>query len=1450
MDVRLPDGTVVRGVPDGTSKADLVQKLGRNGYDTSWYKEEESSYANRVLTEGLPAVANIAQDIALSIPAGIRGAGEALATGSMERGAEGFESSMEQLRGVLPRFTGVEGTEQAFQEGFQKHIAEPVGQLAEQAASGTMFNLADDSRLGVRPQPGAQTIGEAAANFAPLPGARFARRFPYVGSDWKTAKLRAEAEQAAKQATELDAARQKQFQEQAIQRDWISEQREIDSGPKRPGLDYGVERGPQRDFWEQERPVDRGLEPSGRPAETPSLEYGKPESLIPVERGLTDRSALDLEKDTPYIRQDGIPFEKVDDGVSRILEQKKQAEQEALFRQRELETRSGLSKQTEIELAYEQLRPEIPGRTFLEKLEQDLTRSESPKRVGPFSGEVKLGVGIDAVEWVKRYGPSIADWAKKQHIPDLVYQGIPKGVSPDKPSYWFTTSLPEAVMWASRNGDGGRIAVASAAEIKGHRTKSERLDFPDSEHIYSGDTKSRPILREFPLVGEPTGGPGKKQGGAWTPLAKKGPSYQDFLKELKHAKLDHIPDTVKKQMWEGRQKGKTPEPISNPNQPSEKTIRDIPGLDKETRELYYDQRDIKVLGEDLRKLKGGDTRGGSIVVPEAYRAAKHTMTRWMNSKINETMDKTAKWAEDLQIGTKFKSHRRVVDPDSPRGLWHGLSNDQKVTLNKLGNALTDKNLPFTRDNIQQVLGRDLLPMEERAYKAMENISRRVLDDVINPARAAHDLPKLEPRNSYWSPATWAGDYIYFLKDAKIGVLVDVIGADFRPDSFLGRAFNRELHRRLKAHGVTFDPTSVRRKATSEEFSLAGLEVLMERRSKASDPKTKAVRDTAEAIMAEFNMRRARSSEREGRPGYLGSEGNLKGVKAFERVMDRYIQQAANNKANLELGRLYRDFVGEEATSLYPKAREASLAHLERSMGGQARAMKALDQAVADLLDRAGLSPSWWDRGINKINGISTRMLMGFWLPIQLGIQVLQPGFAIPKMIQLYGRSLGVHPAIGQFAAPVLVLKPLVKTLIDILTRDNAYLRELSEEGALSPSMKHEYTGFGETVFGERLIHRVGKTIIGDFVQQLAERNVVRSPAARMFYNTLNDLGVKGEASTRITKGLTEDYMVAWDRHKKAGWISSGGGIGRLMGALQSFTTTYLGQFLEYGRNAATKGEVMPLISFLGIAYALGGALGMLGVKEADWAINQINEKMETSFKTASEFILENAKSDFWRYGVVSAMTESNVSSTFGAPSATFIGAPGVQLMGGIIKLIGVLWKHATGDITEKPTNPETREAIKGVFPRVGHGALEEKFQEGDSFLDAKGNKVLKRDAFDKAMRHLGTYSLKEAEIKRMKYITQQKEAQLHLRRTKFVERLTNEILSKGSVAPVFVERAKELGYTDSSMIRQGVMLHLKNKYLDPQQRAIGRGTSQEQARAYQLYQRLQSEEERTRAANR
>ena len=51
MDVRLPDGTVIKGVPDDMSKADLTAKLKSNGYDVS---KLEAPAAPAVSASGIP----------------------------------------------------------------------------------------------------------------------------------------------------------------------------------------------------------------------------------------------------------------------------------------------------------------------------------------------------------------------------------------------------------------------------------------------------------------------------------------------------------------------------------------------------------------------------------------------------------------------------------------------------------------------------------------------------------------------------------------------------------------------------------------------------------------------------------------------------------------------------------------------------------------------------------------------------------------------------------------------------------------------------------------------------------------------------------------------------------------------------------------------------------------------------------------------------------------------------------------------------------------------------------------------------------------------------------------------------------------------------------------------------------------------------------------------------
>ena len=76
MDVTLPTGEVIKGVPDGMSKADLVTKLNNNGYDTSWYKPEPAAAP----AEAVPAEPSMGQQLKRQLGLTARGLVNAVAS--------------------------------------------------------------------------------------------------------------------------------------------------------------------------------------------------------------------------------------------------------------------------------------------------------------------------------------------------------------------------------------------------------------------------------------------------------------------------------------------------------------------------------------------------------------------------------------------------------------------------------------------------------------------------------------------------------------------------------------------------------------------------------------------------------------------------------------------------------------------------------------------------------------------------------------------------------------------------------------------------------------------------------------------------------------------------------------------------------------------------------------------------------------------------------------------------------------------------------------------------------------------------------------------------------------------------------------------------------------------------------------------------------------------------
>jgi hypothetical protein len=118
MDVRLPDGTVIKGVPDGMSKADLTAKLQANGYDIAKLTAPSG--------EGMPRERTIMQEV-MQIPAGIYKGFKNVTDTLIKGGA----SALDYAAGTNTRATVDEASKRANEEYNQVYGASTLGKSGE-----------------------------------------------------------------------------------------------------------------------------------------------------------------------------------------------------------------------------------------------------------------------------------------------------------------------------------------------------------------------------------------------------------------------------------------------------------------------------------------------------------------------------------------------------------------------------------------------------------------------------------------------------------------------------------------------------------------------------------------------------------------------------------------------------------------------------------------------------------------------------------------------------------------------------------------------------------------------------------------------------------------------------------------------------------------------------------------------------------------------------------------------------------------------------------------------------------------------------------------------------------------------------------------------------------------------------------------------------------------------
>jgi hypothetical protein len=138
-DVEMPDGTVIYGVPDGVTKADLLTRLKRNGYDTARLltpRQEENLLEQVPLVGG--ALAGLA-DIPLSAAQGLAGTGKTLTDlFGADNAVSGFLGDVTRLAGELK---SAGSREDAITSAAIQKEAEDKGIWEQVKAAGKSFAL-------------------------------------------------------------------------------------------------------------------------------------------------------------------------------------------------------------------------------------------------------------------------------------------------------------------------------------------------------------------------------------------------------------------------------------------------------------------------------------------------------------------------------------------------------------------------------------------------------------------------------------------------------------------------------------------------------------------------------------------------------------------------------------------------------------------------------------------------------------------------------------------------------------------------------------------------------------------------------------------------------------------------------------------------------------------------------------------------------------------------------------------------------------------------------------------------------------------------------------------------------------------------------------------------------------------------------------------------------------
>lgn len=489
---------------------------------------------------------------------------------------------------------------------------------------------------------------------------------------------------------------------------------------------------------------------------------------------------------------------------------------------------------------------------------------------------------------------------------------------------------------------------------------------------------------------------------------------------------------------------------------------------------------------------------------------------------------------------------------------------------------------------------------------------------------------------------------------------------------------------------------------------------------SEDDLVKRAQDSVQNLVAKRAMDTRKFSQRfEKKIGVEGAQGKQGWKSAKENyydakeVLENYITAFYDWKANMESSA----FLDKVKTDMPDKANihHALSTYFDDMIGKERGPLNQMGDDVATWM--ANTFGKDVMGGMNKTAkhtaSALTKAWLGFWNPVAMAQNVLQPANVLPKLVELATSGGGSKDVMSpMLTGSAQALRDLWEIAGGKMTGKelSETARYLIENEIIKPGLVETGQGSTARVLGKGA-GAVDKYIISGGL--LTTEAFARATTFNIFLKYLQNSGYDINEARTVAKNLTHEYMVNYEDYAKSGVFAKTGALGELAGRLQSYKMNQLTQLRNYFDVALKDKNPLPLLTALALSATMAGVTGMIGMDIVEGIYGGLVNMgvIDPKNRSPRQWALDLGGAA--AVGVPSQLTGKWLS---GSLSSQLVGDMSWKSLApvifGTIETAGkvpTLVESAVGRATGKRTVPLSEEAgaLQALSPAIARGYIEQ-----------------------------------------------------------------------------------------------------------------------------------------------